>query len=49
MQQVWDEQYIDDNKFALLTEYLFRAFMDQCMLNINNSIQNPKLRTFKLF
>ncbi len=24
MQQVWDEQYIDDNKFALLKEYLYR-------------------------
>ncbi len=49
MQQVWNEKYTDNNKFALLTEYLCRAFMDQCMLNINNSIQSSKLRTFKLF
>ncbi len=38
MQQIWDEKYLDDNKFALLKEYLYRAFMDQCMLHINNSI-----------
>ena len=45
----WDAQKIDNNMINAITENLYKSFMEKCMNDINNSEQNPKLRTYKLF
>ena len=49
LQHTWDNQNIDNRIFFILTEYLHKSHMEQCLQDINDSTLNPKLRTFKLF
>ena len=46
---VWEAQQLDNNIMNTLIENIYKRFMDKCMQDVNNSEQNPKLRTYKLF
>lgn len=48
-QSNWDNQIINIQDVNVIKEKIYKKFMDNCLNQINNSDDNPKLRTFKLF
>jgi len=40
---------MNNKQFNLYKESIHKNFMDNCMIQINDSVMNPKLRTYRIF
>ena len=49
LQLAWEEQYFDNNMMNTFRENLHKDFIEDNLMQINDTNNNPKLRTYKLF